>query len=362
MTNTLEAIAATAGLFEPLKIREITFRNRIGVAPMCMYSAVDGVPNTWHMVHLGSRAVGGSGVVLAEATAVVADGRISPADTGIWNDAQAEAWRPIAAFIKEQGAVPGIQLAHAGRKSGTQVPWLGGGPRPELGWDVVGPSPIAFHEEYLVPRELSVEDIQGIVNAFREGAKRALAAGFEVVEIHGAHGYLLHEFLSPLSNHRTDAYGGSFENRTRMFVEVVKAIREVWPERLPLFARISATDWADGGWDVDQSIELAKVVKPLGVDLIHASSGGAIPNGAMIPAGPSYQVPMADRIRNEAGILTGAVGLITETQQAQEILESGKADIVFLARELLRNPYWPRRAAKELGVELEAPDQYKRAW
>jgi len=357
----LEAIATSAGLFEPLQIREIVFRNRIGVSPMCMYSAQEGVPNSWHMVHLGSRAVGGAAVVIAEATGVAPNGRISPADTGIWDDAQAEAWKPIVAFIKEQGAVPGVQLAHAGRKAGTDKPWNGGKPLLELGWDVVAPSAIPFADGYTTPRALTVEDIQGVVQAFKKGAERALAAGFEVIEIHGAHGYLLNQFLSPLSNHRTDEYGGSFENRTRLFVEVATAIREVWPQRLPLFARFSATDWAEGGWDLDQSVELAKKLKALGVDLIDASSGGAVPN-ARIPLGPGYQVPLAERIRHESGILTGAVGLITESGQAQEIVWDRKADMVFLARELLRDPYWPRRAAKELGIEIPTPPQYARAW
>lgn len=328
---------------------------------MCMYSSEDGLPNEWHMVHLGSRAVGGAAVVIAEATAIAPNGRISPNDTGLWNDQQAEAWAPIVKFMSDQGAVPAIQLAHAGRKAGTDSPWRGGKFRGDLGWDIVGASAIPFNENLGKPRELSVADIAELVEGFKSAADRALAAGFEVIEIHGAHGYLLNAFMSPLANHRTDDYGGSFENRTRIVREVVAAIRSVWPERLPLFMRFSASDWADGGWDIDQSVRLAAELKSLGVDLIDCSSGGNSPS-AQIPVGPGYQVPFAAEIREKAGIATAAVGLITESKQANEIISEGKADLVLLARESLRDPYWPRRAAAELNIEIEVPNQYRRSW
>lgn len=348
-------------LFNPLQIRDIVFRNRIGVSPMCMYSAEDGMPNTWHMVHLGSRAVGGAASVIAEATAVVPEGRISDGDTGIWNDDQAAAWAPIAAFVAEQGAVPGIQLAHAGRKAGYSVQWRGGGPGQDPSWDIVGPSAVPFSEASLTPREMTLGDIKMVVDAFRDAAVRALEAGFQVVEIHGAHGYLIHEFLSPISNKREDAYGGSLENRTRLMRDVAFAIRAVWPERLPLFARISGTDWVEGGWDVEQSVELARMLKGLGVDLIDVSSGGNVAS-AEIPLGPGYQVHLAARVREGADILTAAVGLITDAQHADTVLQQGEADMIFLAREFLRDPYWPRRAAEQLGVEIESPPQYRRGW
>lgn len=351
-------------LFEPLKLRDVVFKNRIAVSPMCEYSAIDGVPNAWHVVHLGSRAVGGAGLVFTEATAVEARGRISPDDTGLYTDAQVDAWKPITEFIVEQGSIPGIQLAHAGRKASTASPWKGGKAvvPADGGWtDVVSSSPTTFTEGYLQPSELDRDGIASIVAAFRAAAVRSLEAGFQVVEIHAAHGYLINQFLSPLVNHRTDEYGGSFENRTRFAREVVEAVRTVWPERLPLFIRVSASDWAEGGWDVEQSVRLAQMLKPLGVDLIDASSGGAIAT-AKIEVGPGYQVPFAERIRKEAEIPTGAVGMITEPRQAEEILATGKADLIFLARELLRDPYWPRRAAKELGFEIHAPKQYGRAW
>lgn len=348
-------------LFSPLQIRSVQFRNRIGVSPMCMYSAEEGVPNDWHMVHLGSRAVGGAALVIAEATSVQANGRISPADTGIWNDEQAAAWAPIAAFIEKHSAVPGIQLAHAGRKAGTDVPWSTSKPLLDLGWDIVGPSAIPFNEGYATPREMTVEDIQALIQAFKDAASRALKAGFKVIEIHGAHGYLLNSFLSPLTNQRTDAYGGSFENRTRLIKEVATSIREVWPHELPLFARFSASDWVEGGWTIEDSVRLASELKEFGVDLIDASSGG---NSHLqkIPVEPGYQVKFAEAIRRQAGILTGAVGLITEPHQAEEIIVGEKADMVFIARELLRDPYWPRRAASELQRDIDIPDQYKRAW
>ena len=350
-------------LFSPLRIREIELKNRIVVSPMCEYSAMEGHPQPWHLVHLGSRAIGGASLVFTEATAVEARGRISLADTGIYEDAHIETWRPIADFIRSHGAVPGMQLAHAGRKACTAPPWTGGKPiaREDGGWQPVGPSALAFDAGYAVPHELSIGEIGEIVAAFRKSAERALAAGFEVIEIHAAHGYLLHEFLSPLSNTRSDEYGGTFENRIRMTRNVVRAIREVWPQRSPLFVRVSATDWKEGGWDLTQTIALAKQLKLLCVDLIDASSGGAVP-GVKIPLGPGYQTGFAEAIRKEAGIATGAVGMIIEPVQAETILATEQADLVFLARELLRDPYWPRRAAKALDVKIKAPVQYERAW
>ena len=352
-------------LFDPLKLRDVTLRNRVAVSPMCQYSAHDGAPTPWHLVHLGSRAVGGAGMVMVEATGVTAKGRISPGDAGIYLDTHVAAWAPIAQFIEEQGAVAGMQLAHAGRKASTDLPWLGGKPLDVKhgGWDpIVAPSPLAFDEGHQTPREMTLAEIRELVAAFRKAAERALAAGFRLIEIHGAHGYLIHEFLSPLSNHRRDDYGGNFRNRTRLLGEIVIAIREVWPEKYPLLLRISSTDWAPGdGWEIEQSIELARMVKPLGVDLIDCSSGGTLPK-VKIPVGPGFQVPFAARIRKEAGIATGAVGVITEPTQAQEIIESGQADLVLLAREFLRDPYWAYHAAKALGVKLETPRQYGRAW
>jgi 2,4-dienoyl-CoA reductase-like NADH-dependent reductase (Old Yellow Enzyme family) len=350
-------------LFSPFRIREIELRNRIVVSPMCEYSAKDGHPQTWHLVHLGSRAIGGAGLVFTEATAVEERGRISSADTGIYEDAHVESWRPIAEFIRSHGAVPGMQLAHAGRKASTAPPWTGGKPVSVLdgGWEPVGPSALAFDAGYTVPRELSAAEIAGIVAAFRKSAERALAAGFEVIEIHAAHGYLLHQFLSPFSNTRTDEYGGVFENRIRVTLKVARAIREVWPQRLPLFVRVSATDWKEGGWDLAQTIELARQLKPLGVDLIDTSSGGLVP-GVKIPLGPGYQTGFAEAIRKEAGIATGAVGMISEPTQAETILTTEQADLVFLAREMLRDPYWPRRAAKALDAKIKAPVQYERGW
>lgn len=350
-------------LFEPLAQRGLTLRNRLVVSPMCQYSATDGVPAHWHLVHLGSRAVGGAGAVIAEATAVTAAGRISPGDTGLWNDAQVQAWQPIAAFIAEHGAVAGVQLAHAGRKASTQRPWEGGGPLSiEQGaWPTLAPSALPFDTHWHMPAALDAIGIAQVVADFRAAAQRALAAGFGLIELHAAHGYLLHQFLSPLSNQRTDAYGGSFANRSRLVREVAAAVREVWPERLPLWLRLSATDWMAGGWDVEQSVELARGLRALGVDLLDVSSGGVAP-GAVIPVAPGYQVPFAARIRREAGIATGAVGLITTPRQAADIVEQGAADVVLLARESLRDPYFPRRAAAELGASLLAPVQYQRAW
>jgi 2,4-dienoyl-CoA reductase-like NADH-dependent reductase (Old Yellow Enzyme family) len=350
-------------LFSPLRLREIELRNRIVVSPMCEYSAKDGHPQAWHLVHLGSRAIGGAGLVFTEASAVEERGRISSADAGIYDDTHIETWRPIVEFIREHGAVPGMQLAHAGRKASTAPPWTGGKPvlPQDGGWVPVGPSAVPFDAGYTAPRELSVSEIGEIVGAFKKSAERARAAGFEVIEIHAAHGYLLHQFLSPLSNTRTDEYGGSFENRIRMTSKVVRAVREIWPSRLPLFVRVSATDWKEGGWDLAQTIELARQLKALGVDLIDVSSGGAVP-GVKIPFGPGYQTGFAEAIRKEAGMATGAVGMIMEPVQAETILSTEQADVVFLARELLRDPYWPRRTAKALDVKIKAPAQYERAW
>ncbi len=350
-------------LFDSLTIRRQTFANRVFVSPMCEYSSDDGFANDWHLVHLGSRAVGGAGLVLTEATAVSAEGRISPQDLGIWKDDHIDFLSRIVRFIHEQGSVAGMQLAHAGRKASTYRPWSGNGAVPVAngGWpDVLAPSAVAFADAYPMPQELTVDGIARVTNAFVDAARRAHQAGFRVIELHAAHGYLLHEFLSPLSNQRQDQYGGSFENRTRFLREVVQAVRRVWPEAAPLFVRISATDWAEGGWDIEQSVELARQLKPLGVDFIDCSTGGNAAQ-AKIPVGPGYQVPFAERIRRDAGILTGAVGLITEATQAEQIIASGQADAVLLARELLRDPYFPLRAARELGQEMTWPAQYLRA-
>ncbi|MGS1000067.1 NADH:flavin oxidoreductase/NADH oxidase [Rhodanobacter sp. UC4451_H18] len=351
-------------LFDPLAQRSLTLRNRLAVSPMCEYSATDGVPNDWHMVHLGSRAVGGAALVIAEASAVSAQGRISPQDTGLWNDAQLQAWQPITRFIKAQGAIAGMQLAHAGRKASTLRPWDGHGPVPagQGDWLTVAPSALPFAAGWPAPQALDEAGIQAVIADFRAAAQRALAAGFELIEVHAAHGYLLHQFLSPLSNLRDDAYGGSFENRIRLVREVVVAVREVWPAALPLWLRVSATDWADaGGWDIGQSVELARQMKPLGVDLIDVSSGGLLPH-VKIPLAPGYQVPFAAQIRREAGIATGAVGLITGAEQAAQIIANRDADVVLIARESLRDPYFPRRAAVQLGASIDAPVQYQRAW
>lgn len=350
-------------LFSPLTIREITFRNRIVVSPMCQYSCIDGLATDWHLVHLGSRAVGGAALVFAEATAVTADGRISPMDLGIWKDGHIEPLARAAKFIKSQGAVPGIQLAHAGRKASTNAPWLGDKPLAidQGGWTpIFAPSALAFNDGYQIPAELSSAQIAGIVTAFADATRRALEAGFEVVELHGAHGYLVNQFLSPLSNHRTDEYGGSFENRTRFLREIVEAVRIVWPQRLPLFLRISATDWVEGGWTGEDSIALAKMVGPLRVDLIDCSSGGSSPH-AKIPLGAGYQVPFANAVRRRANIPTGAVGMITEPMQADQIVRNGEADLVIMAREFLRDPYWPLHAAAALHQEITWPQQYERA-
>lgn len=350
-------------LLDPLAIRDLTFSNRIFVSPMCEYSSTDGYANDWHLVHLGSRAVGGAGLVFTEATAVLPEGRISPQDLGIWKDDHIEFLARIVRFVHGQGSMAGMQLAHAGRKASTYRPWEGNGAIPESagGWKkVVAPSALPFADNYPMPQALTIDGIQEVVSAFAAAARRACEAGFRVIEIHAAHGYLIHEFLSPLSNQRTDAYGGSFENRARMLREVVGAVRRVWPERAPLFVRISATDWVDGGWDIQQSVDLARQLKGLGVDLIDCSSGGLVAQ-ARIPVGPGYQTPFAQRIRQEADILTGAVGMITSPSQAETIVAEGHADAVLLAREFLRDPYWPLRAARELGQPISWPVQYLRA-
>ena len=350
-------------LFEPLAIRGTTFPNRVFVSPMCEYSSRDGFANDWHFVHLGTRAVGGAGLVFTEATAVTPEGRISPEDLGIWKDEHVDMLARIVRFVHEQGSISGMQLAHAGRKGSTYRPWSGNGAvgESEGGWtNVLAPSAIAFADNYPPPREMSKQDIAATSQAFASAAGRARTAGFRVIEIHAAHGYLLHEFLSPLSNHRTDEYGGSFENRTRIVREVASAIRRVWADDLPLFTRISATDWTEGGWDIEQSIELARQLKPLGVDLIDCSSGGNVAT-AKVPIGAGYQTPFAERIRKDANILTGAVGMITSPAQAEHIVGSGQADAVLIARELLRDPYFPMRAARELGQDITWPAQYLRA-
>ncbi len=349
-------------LFSPLTLRGLTLPNRIAVSPMCQYQAEDGLVNEWHSVHYGGLAQGGAGLILTEAAAVAPEARISPNDLGLWNDAQAEALIPITRFMAAQGVVPGVQLAHAGRKASNPAPWKGSGSVPLAagGWVPVAPSALPFDAGWTVPTELDEAGITGVVQAFVAAARRALAAGFQVVEIHAAHGYLLHQFLSPLTNHRGDHYGGSFEHRTRLAREVVAAVRAVWPERLPLFVRISATDWVEGGWDLEQSVQLAAALKDLGADLVDCSSGGLVP-GAKIPLGPGYQVPFAARIRAATGVPTGAVGLITESRQAEQILAEGSADLILLGRELLRDPRWPLRAAQELGVEVPWPASYLRA-
>ena len=357
-------IQESAHLFTPLKLRDVRLRNRITVSPMCQYSSIDGYANDWHLVHLGSRAVGGAAAVLTEAAAVAPEGRISPDDLGIYRDGHIEMLSQIFRFIEEHGAVPGMQIAHAGRKASTSSPWKGHHPASESegGWSpIFAPSAIPFDVGYQTPQELDVAGIRHVVNSFAEAARRVLDAGGKVVEIHAAHGYLLHEFCSPLSNHRKDNYGGSLENRTRIVREVAQAVRRVWPERYPLFVRISATDWADGGWDIEQSVELARQLKTLGIDLIDCSSGGTLPN-PLIPLEPGYQVPFAERIRREAGILTAAVGMITEPEQADQIIRSGKADLIVMAREFLRQPYWPLHAARKLKLKNPVPIQYGRAF
>jgi 2,4-dienoyl-CoA reductase-like NADH-dependent reductase (Old Yellow Enzyme family) len=347
-------------LFSPLQLRALTLPHRVFVSPMCQYSSEDGLPNDWHLVHLGSRAVGGASLVCVEASGVTPEGRITPWDAGIWSDRHARAWARVTAFLRQQGAVPAIQLAHAGRKASTNKPWLGGKPLGpgEGAWQTLGPSDVAFGH-YPPPRAMTVEEIRKTVADFRKAAGHALDAGFDVVEIHGAHGYLLHEFCSPLSNRRTDEYGGSLENRMRFPLEVAQAVRDFWPRDLPVFYRISATDWKEGGWDVEQSIALCKALKALGIDLVDVSSGGNV-HDAKIALGPGYQVPFAQAIREAVAMPVAAVGLIADPTQAEQVVSLGQADAVFLARAELRDPYWPRHAAKALGVAMEWPDQYKR--
>ncbi|MFK8910469.1 NADH:flavin oxidoreductase/NADH oxidase [Streptomyces sp. YS-3] len=360
------AVPAASALFEPYTLRSLTIPNRVWMAPMCQYSAEAfgpdaGAAHDWHFAHYAARATGGTGLILVEATAVSPEGRISPGDLGIWNDTQAEALGRIARFLKAQGTVPGIQIAHAGRKASTDRPWRGGAPiapNAEEGWQPLGPSPVPFDPRHTVPTELTTDQIKEIVGQFADAARRARDAGFEVVEIHGAHGYLIGEFLSPHSNKRTDAYGGSFENRTRLALDVTEAVREVWPEELPLFFRVSATDWLEeGGWTADETVRLAALLKERGVDLLDVSTGGNA-TGVRIPVGPGYQVPFAARVRHESGLPVATVGLITEPAQAEKILANGEADAVLLGRELLRNPSWARQAARELGGETRVPEQY----
>jgi 2,4-dienoyl-CoA reductase-like NADH-dependent reductase (Old Yellow Enzyme family) len=348
-------------LFSPLTLRGTTFPNRVWVSPMCQYSSEHGRPTDWHLVHLGALAQGGAGLVMTEATAVVPEGRISPEDAGIWNDEQAADYTRIVDFVRGQGAVPGIQLAHAGRKASTRAPWRGRGyvPAEEGGWETVGPSPVGYGD-WPAPRELTADELVALPGLWADAARRALGAGFEVAEIHGAHGYLLHEFLSPLSNRRTDAWGGDLAGRSRLLFDVVDAVREVWPDDQPLFVRLSATDWVDGGLEVDDVAVVAARLAERGVDLIDVSSGGNSPH-QQITTGPGYQVPFATRVREASGLPVGTVGLITEPRQAEKILTDGEADAVFLARELLRNPHWPQLAAAELGAEVHWPDQYLRA-
>lgn len=347
-------------LLSPLTIRGVTFRNRIAMSPMCMYSAEDGFANDFHFVHLGSRAIGGVGLVFVEATAVTAEGRISPGDMGIWKDEHIHPLARIAQFVEAQGAVPAIQLAHAGRKASCDAPWTGGSSlktAAEGGWPVIGPSPLPFNAGDPVPATMSEAEIEHCIDAWEAATRRAMAAGFKVIELHAAHGYLLHEFLSPISNHRTDAYGGSLENRMRLLLRVAERMRGVIPQELPLFVRISATDWADGGWDIEQSIVLCKKLKALGTDLIDVSSGGTTPD-AKIPVARGFQIPLARRVRDEAEIRTGGVGLITDPQYADEIITSGQADLVFIGRELLREPYWALKAQHFMGVNPTWPTQY----
>ena len=352
----------TSRLFSPLALRGVELRNRIAVSPMCQYSSPDGFATDWHFVHLGSRAVGGAGLVITEATAVTAEGRISPHDLGVWSDDHVAGLARCVAFIEGQGAVSGIQLAHAGRKASVARPWEGGRaiPPSEGGWQTVAPSAIPMYPTDPTPHALTTAEVAEVVEAFAAAARRSLAAGFRVIELHAAHGYLLHQFLSPLSNHRDDEYGGSFENRCRLTVETVRAVRRVIPATMPLLVRISATDWAEGGWDEKQSVALARLLSPLGADLFDCSSGGLV-SGVRIPVSPGYQVGFSELLRREASVCTGAVGLITEPEHAEAIVVEGKADLVLLARQLLRDPYWPLRAARRLGADVSWPKQYERA-
>jgi 2,4-dienoyl-CoA reductase-like NADH-dependent reductase (Old Yellow Enzyme family) len=351
-----------ATLFSPLQLRSLRLRNRIAVPPMCQYSATDGIAADWHLAHYGALAAGGAGAVVLEATSVVPEGRISPGDLGLWSDAHVGPLARIARFVTGQGAAAGVQLAHAGRKACNNPPWKGGTPVApgDGGWQVVGPSGIAWAEGYPAPHALDEAGIAAIIEAFRVAARRALEAGFQFVEIHGAHGYLVHQFLSPLVNTRTDRWGGAFENRTRLALEVTRAVRAEWPADLPVWVRLSATDWAEGGWNADQTVALARLLRDAGVDLVDVSTGGVVPWQQPVLA-PGYQVPFAERVRREAGVPTGAVGLITEPAQADAIVREGRADVVLLGREMLREPHWPLRAAKALGAETEWPKQYLRA-
>lgn len=351
-----------AKLFEPLRIRSVEFRNRIVVSPMCEYSSEDGFANDWHFVHLGSRAVGGAGLVFTEATAVSPEGRISPDDLGIWKNDHIDYLKKIVSFIHEHGSIAGIQLAHAGRKASVDSPWKGSKVLSdnERGWLPVAPSAVPFKDGDKIPHELTRDEIKNVVDDFRDATERSLKCGFRVVEIHAAHGYLINEFYSPVSNLRTDEYGGSFENRIRLLLEIVEAVQSVWPKDYPLFTRITSSEWSDNGWQIDDSVRLARVLKQKGVDLIDCSSGGNIYK-AKVEVGPMYQVPFAEKVKKESGIMTAAVGLITTAQQCEEILQSGKADMILLARQLLRDPYFPLHAARELGVDVKWPDQYLRA-
>ena len=349
-------------LFTPILIRSINLKNRIAVSPMCQYSSEDGLPTDWHFVHLGSRAVGGAALIIMEATAVSPEGRISPDDAGIWSDKHAEAYKRITAFIKSQNSIPAIQLAHAGRKASTFSPWKGKGAvnEKEGGWQTIAPSPISFADNYPLPKEMSKQDIQQVLDQFKLAAERSIEAGFQLIELHMAHGYLVHEFLSPLSNFRKDKYGGSLENRCRLAIEIARNVRKVIPEEMPLFIRISSTDWVENGWDIKQSVKLAEWLKEAGVDLIDCSSGGNVAN-AEIPLGPGYQIPFSEEIRKKINILTAGVGLITSPEQAEDIIRTGQADLVILAREMLRNPYWPLYTAEKLKADIEWPKQYLRA-
>lgn len=351
-----------AKLFSPLNLRDVVFKNRIFVSPMCQYSCENGMPNNWHLVHLGTRAVGGAGLVIAEATAVSPEGRISPGDCGIWSDEHSEAFKSVTTFVEAQGAVAGIQIGHAGRKASTDAPWRGGLPLPdgEDGWQPIAPSPVAFDKAYTTPREMTEADMDRVVDEFTTATERSLSAGFKVLELHMAHGYLMHQFLSPISNLRKDRWGGALENRQSFPLRITAAVRKVWPENLPLFVRISCTDWVENGWDLSQSIDFSSRLKDLGVDFIDCSSGGTVPD-ARIPAGPGFQAVFSAAIRKAVGIETGAVGLITTPAQAEQILVTEQADAVLLGREFLRSPYWPMIAAADLGVDLEWPNQYKRA-
>ena len=351
-----------SGLYAPILTRGVKLKNRIVVSPMCQYSSKDGFPTDWHFVHLGSRAVGGAALVITEAMAVSPEGRISPDDAGIWSDEHAESYKKITEFIKSQNSVLAIQLAHAGRKASTYAPWKGRGAvsEQEGGWQTIAPSQIPFADNYPLPKEMTSQDIQIVIDQFKLAAERSVEAGFELIELHFAHGYLVHEFLSPISNTRKDEYGGSLENRCRLAIEIARNVRKVIPEEMPLFIRISSTDWVENGWDIKQSVKLAEWLKEAGVDLIDCSSGGNVAN-AEIPLGPGYQIPFSEEIRKKINILTAGVGLITSPEQAEDIIRTGQADLVILAREMLRNPYWPLYTAEKLKADIEWPKQYLRA-